>query len=725
MQIYAHSQNEHSEFQSLNDHLKRTAKLCREFAGDFDSGELGYRLGLWHDLGKIDRKFQDKLVSQDQSIKVDHKFAGALIAQGYWAPISFLIACHHGGLTDLKGEFKSELQQKQKDLKLKQTVEEANRFLKSLQIEETPFPTQIQEHLPEFLRNNPSELEGEFFFRMLFSCLVDADFLDTENHLSPEKASFRGREWSMDELMEDFNRRHSEFGEAVSEVDALRNDVYQSCLKAAERAPGFFRLQVPTGGGKTLSSLAFALKHAKQHRLKRIIYSIPYTSIIDQTAGTFKEIFGYEKVLEHHNAFSLEVDEENFDPKVIRWKLAAENWDFPLIVTTTIQLFESIFSNKISKLRKIHNLSRSIIILDEAQTLPVNLLEPMLDVLQRLVRNYHTTVLLCTATQPAFDGNPYLKGIDEPINEVIAEPELLYSRLKRVEYEIPALEEKWSWERVAGEMRASEQALAVVNTRSDALALLEALEPGDDVFHLSTLLCGRHRRDVLDLVKKLLEADEPCLLVSTQVVEAGVDLDFPLALRALGPLDSIVQAAGRCNRNGRLKSGRVVVFEPEAGGMPKGTYRTGADCAVTILKRGLNLNEPDTYLEYFRCFYQMVDKGDKTIQEIRKNFDYPKVAERFKMIEDSTIPVIVDYRGLSGEKGMIDGILEGWGYKSPRALLRLLQPFMVNIYQKQVANFIREGLMKEIHPGLFRWLGSYNKKRGIIFENINPDDLVF
>jgi CRISPR-associated endonuclease/helicase Cas3 len=390
--------------------------------------------------------------------------------------------------------------------------------------------------------------------------------------------------------------------------------------------------------------MAFALKHALVHGLDRVIVAIPYTSIIEQTADVYRNIFGETSVLEHHSA--VITGHDGCDPLSYQdvWsRLASENWDAPIVVTTTVQLFESLFAHRPSACRKLHNIARSVLVLDEVQTLPPQLLTPILDVLQDLVEHYSVSVVLCTATQPALQDGPYLKGLSN-IREIVPDPPRYFAALRRVHYTLPAADERWDWERVAVEMRNTAQCLAIVNTKPDALQLLDALNDST-ALHRSTLLCGAHRRDVLHEIRRRLDIGEPCRLIATQVVEAGVDLDFPLVLRAIGPLDRIVQAAGRCNREGRLASGRVVVFWPAEGKVPPGAYRTGTDTAISLLSRPqVDLHDPTLYRTYFELLYQAVETDVKGIQNLRQALDYPEVAQRFRLIEDDTAAVVVRYK---------------------------------------------------------------------------------
>ena len=434
-------------------------------------------------------------------------------------------------------------------------------------------------------------------------------------------------------------------------------------------------------------------------------------------------IFGAESVLEHHSAVTPHDDPS--DPLSYQevWaRLASQNWDAPIVVTTSVQLFESLFANRPSNCRKLHNIARSVVILDEVQTLPPELLTPILDVLQDLVNHYHVSVLLCTATQPALQDGPYLKGLSD-VREIIADPTQYFAALQRVRYELPAPGERWTWERVAGEMQSADQGLAIVNTKQDALRLLDAIHD-PEAFHLSTLLCGAHRRDVLREIRQRLTAGGGCRVVSTQVVEAGVDLDFPLVLRALGPLDRIVQAAGRCNRQGRLPARRVVIFVPEEGALPPGGYKTGTDTALSLLNRpGADLHDPMLYRTYFERLYQAIDLDKKRIQDCREALDYPEVAQRFRLIEDNTAPIVVRPDNYRHEVDTLLNLLRR-AEEPPRWLLRCLQPYIVGARTRLISEYHREGLLNEAAPGVWEWLGQYDAVRGLTVANRDPVDLV-
>ncbi len=501
--------------------------------------------------------------------------------------------------------------------------------------------------------------------------------------------------------------------------------------------PGFFRLTVPTGGGKTLAGLAFALCHALEYNLERIIYAIPYTSIIDQTAKVFSEIFDDEQAfIEHHSDISLP-DSAKPTPAEIRRRLAAENWDASLIATTTVQLFESLLGCGTSKCRKLHRIAKSVIVLDEAQILPVYFLTPILDVLYQLVVYYGVTVVLCTATQPDFASRQGFEGLPD-IREIVPEPERYFARLRRVEYQLPRGGETWTWEEVVDRVRAEHHILVILNTRRDAIELIDTLTPDDSfeeeddptLFHLSTRLCSTHRKAVLEEVRHRLKTGESCRLIATQVIEAGVDVDFPLVMRALGPLDSIVQAAGRANREGKMPHpGKVIVFVPENGHTPKGSYLVGTDIAGRLLKDGgADLHDPALYQAYFREYYSYPYCDHYGIQELRKRFDYAKVAQTFRMIEDESISVIVRYQPAAEKVENLLNTLRNSTHLR-RDDLRALQPYTVNLLAHEFKKAQQHSLIEEVIPGVWEWHGTYDSGQdgkhgqGIVLDSVLSGDM--
>jgi CRISPR-associated endonuclease/helicase Cas3 len=641
-QAIAHTPNEQGDSHYLDDHLRAVGKLAGILASKFSAEKLGYYAGLWHDLGKYNPKFQEYLqlchAGSDCAKRVPHAIYGAILSDEVCdhTNIAPLIYGHHAGLPNyseldsILGEF---LENPTKETIYQQVIDLASQ---EIEIDPDQNLETCLEHLPE---NDP--LAREVLDRLLFSCLIDADRLDTEEFDNPEQAAIRSIEHpELDQLWQIFDQKQKKFidkkktDDADSHVFQVRQEVYANCLQEALREPGIFRLTVPTGGGKTLSGLAFALKHGTHHnqathynqaKFERIIVAVPYTSIIEQTVKVYRNIFseefGESAILEHHSAIKSDLQiqtnkakqtdlQEELDEGARRTqrqaRLATQNWDAPLIVTTTVQLFESLFAHRPSKCRKLHNIIGSVIILDEVQTLPIALRVPICSMLEELVKRYRVSIVLCTATQPVLEGNDgYFQGFDpNSIRDIIlpAKAKDHFKRLQRVNYDLSSIQTgtKWSWIDLVSKLNDHQQALAILNTRKDALKVIEALQVKQpdtldafwieekvnltlqhcSILHLSTLLCGAHRQAVLDEVRDRLNPKHPkydkrCILISTQVIEAGVNLDFPAVYRALGPFDRIVQAAGRCNREGNLKAdgvkilGQMTVFELEKGSIPK------------------------------------------------------------------------------------------------------------------------------------------------------------
>lgn len=684
--------------QSLPDHLHGVATLARDFGSAFGAGELTSLAGLWHDLGKYSDAFQDYLAQSHDpdphvadATRVDHSTAGAQHAVeaidivGHL--LAYAIAGHHSGLLDaISGGACL-------DARLKKTVEPWNRA--PGEIINKPEP-----EFPPFVRAALGEKDGfslAFFTRMLFSCLVDADFLDTEAFMRPKQATLRPS-WPGDvlERMEGALDDHVAKLEAPSKsvgrqdgrekVGEARAAVRQACLVAAERPPGFFSLTVPTGGGKTLSSLAFALRHAGLHNLQRILYVIPFTSIIEQNAQQFRTVMAegaglQDCVIEHHS--NVDVGEET-----TLSRLATENWDAPLIVTTSVQFYESLFANRTSRCRKLHRLAGSVIVLDEVQTLPVDFLEPCLNALRELAANYGATIVLCTATQPAVQqrvGFPI--GLTR-VHEIIADPPKLYEALKRVAVtQLGPVPDEALGERLL----SHERVLCIVNTRRHARRVFEAIGTAPEHYHLSALMCPAHRTAVFDEIRVTLAAgSSPCRVISTQLIEAGVDIDFPTVYRSLAGLDSIAQAAGRCNREGELPVGSTYVFSSEHMASERFIAET-ANCGRQVLELYDDPLSLEAVEHFFRLYYwDQSDRWDAkdivghfTLDSSNRDlpflFSFNRVARDFRLIEEHGQPIIVPW-GSEGEQLSVD--LLARGDKPDRNLLRRLQRYTVQVPQR-------------------------------------------
>ena len=727
--LFAHSANHDGERQFLVHHLRNVAALARRRAQPFGGGDLAFLAGLWHDAGKADPEWQRYLLESEAGTRTrgsgpDHKSAGALLAEEEHQPlVGLLIQAHHGGLPDPRRDHGPWLNEHRARRGPRVALE-------TLRAEMPDLTDDPSAGLPPHAAHD--RLAAEMFLRFTYSALVDADSLDTESHALGGTASERGGSATLEDLWsryEAFLERQE--GVPDTTVNRVRREVHEACLDAAIEPAGLFRLTVPTGGGKTRSAMAFALCHGIEHGMRRVVVAVPFTTITQQTAAVYRQIFedGYPDtgriVLEHHSA-AVEGDpaeeEEGPTAAAVWQRLAAENWDAPVVVTTTVQLFESLFSNRRGKTRKLHNLAGSVIVLDEAQALPSGLLAPILDGLRELTEYYGASVVLSTATQPAFDEIDEFKDVQA--REIVPSHAQHFEALRRVHYDFSRTGEPNAWSDVALWMRAERSVLAIVNTKRHATELLDALDdPG--ALHLSTLLCRAHRDEVLKEIRRRLDAGEPCRVVSTQIVEAGVDLDFSTVLRADAPLDAIIQAAGRCNREGRLDGpGRVVVFTPPDPASPLGVYRSGRDIARVVRELpGFDLNDPATVQRYFKLLFDTaVDTDRHGIQQLRKSLDFPEVSRRFRMIEDATYDVIVGYP--EGEVPHIEFLLDQLRTReqSPRAVLRELQPHIVSAYRSEASRLIRERWIQEVMPGVGRWLGTYDAVRGIV--EANPE-LIF
>ncbi|MEN6437001.1 MAG: CRISPR-associated helicase Cas3' [Syntrophobacter sp.] len=473
-------------------------------------------------------------------------------------------------------------------------------------------------------------------------------------------------------------------------------------------------MTAPTGGAKTRAGLGFALRHAVKHGLKRVIIAIPYTSIIDQNAQIYKGILGEESVLEHHSQVPTpENDTEEMDEIQERIRLSTENWDAPVIVTTTVQLFESLFSARPGRARKLHNIMESVIVIDEAQTLPPELLLPTADIMRSLVEDYRVTIVLCTATQPSLQNQSYLAPFEGvQWREVIPEFKkyFLNKDLRLVEYEVR--KHPVTVKELANELSIIPQAMVILNSRIDARRVFRAMKKNSSALYLSRDLCMSHRRQVLDRVGKMLERKAPITLVTTQVVEAGVSLDFPVVFRAMGPLDRIIQAAGRCNREGRCSTGRMIVFCLEGDHTPKGPYSVGKEKTLLLFKMfdqeslSEKLHHPEIFEEYFARVYSDIDLDRFRIQALRSELNYPAVEKAYRFMPYASYPVVVPF-----EKGM--SRLQEW-LKSPSILnWKKLQPFIVSLYEKETREYLEEGKIAEIHEGLFIWEADYDLQMGV------------
>jgi CRISPR-associated endonuclease/helicase Cas3 len=666
------------------------------------------------DAGELDRASND--APKRSARKVDHSTFGArYVAQKFSKHtgqlLAYCIAGHHGGLPDGN------------------CAEENGQRRALIRRLETKYPIPAVE-APEFRVVRPTirlrwnvNLVGfqlAFFVRMIFSCLVDADRLETEGFCNPEQAKERAvARPTVLELRSQLDHYMSAKQSNVppTPVNRLRATVLVQCVERAELQPGFFSLQVPTGGGKTYSSLAFALHHACLHDMRRIVYAIPFTSIIDQTTDAFRTAFGPHAergVLEHHTDLKPEHDTRAN-------QLATENWDAPVIVTTNVQFFESLFASSTNSSRKLHRLAGSVIVLDEAQMIPVELLTPSLAALNELVLNYGCSVVLCTATQPALAWRPEFPIGITNIREIVADsPGLFEAVQSRVEVNaIGMLPDEALAERLAAER----QALCIVNTRRHAARLFDRVSKlcsQEDCFHLSTYMCGKHRRIVLRLVRRRLEQGKSCRVISTQLVEAGVDLDFPVVYRASAGFDSIAQAAGRCNREGTLTTGQTYVFEAEEL-PPPGLLRDAAQTRQELLQKHPNPIAPGAIKAYFELFFWSQKHRWDQQQIIRcfgvgpadpfLAFQFREAALKYRIIRDDQIPILVPYDKRA--RAMWNALNQRRVEYIPQ---RQLQPYLVSVHQECMRRLEASGAVMTHESGVWLLLntGAYSATKGLM-----------
>ena len=663
---YAHSLpgQPKSEWQVLEEHLVSTSDLAENFATSFAPG-WGSIAGLWHDAGKYRRAFQLRIGVDPEahvSDRVDHSTVGALIAKDRGASLlSSVIAGHHGGLSDFE-DLRSRLESK-RDL-----LDDARAGGLPARIEEQTVPAP-----PSWLvKSSDPKAALSLWTRFVFSALVDADFLDTERFYAGGKLRDPGARPTIAELRLRLDKHLDELTAAAAPtpVNQMRARVLNACRGAAGQAPGAFTLTVPTGGGKTFAALAFALQHAERNNLSRVIVVIPYTSIIEQTAKSYCDVLGESAVIEHHS--NVDPDHETHSNR-----LASENWDAPVTVTTSVQFFESLFANRPSRCRKLHRIAHSVVVFDEVQTFPVHLLAPVRHVLRELVMSFGATTLLCTATQPAL----------VQACEIVPNPAEEFAVVaNRCEILMPRSEEPTTWEALAKELRGHSSVLAIVHRRDDAQHLAQLA--GDDCLHLSARMCAAHRSAVLADVKRRLLSQEPCRLVATQLVEAGVDVDFPEVYRAFAGADSLAQAAGRCNREGKGKGRLHVFFAPT--NPPRGILRTALARAIQMWKEGtLDLAVPETFAEYFRRLYDISEQDAKAIMPEERAQNFAEVAKLFRMIEESGQPVVAPY-------GDWEGRVTDVRNKITRIGMRRLQPFIVNLYPQEIDQLRRAEALERL-----------------------------
>ena len=713
---YAHSTEkiDKSDWQRLKDHLTNVATLSQDFANDFNAGDLAWTSGLLHDLGKYSTEFQRRL--EGEKIHVDHSTAGTIEATRLFKDkqsaagllFAYIIAGHHGGLLNY-GSVEGGLCERLQKEKLPDYSAYHN---------EISFDTQKVGPLKLRPLSNKTGFCISFFTRMLFSCLVDADSLDTENFTSREKSPLRRQFESFEILNKKFEAHMQKInaGAKDSIINRERKNIFEQCVLAGSLPPGIFSLTVPTGGGKTLSSMAFALEHLKKNNLNRVFYVIPYTSIIEQNAEVFRNIFGGQNVLEHHSNFDpATVDKGDLNTGKESLQLATENWDMPIVVTTNVQFFDSLFSNKRSRCRKLHNLAKSVIILDEAQMLPTGYLLPCLASLSELVRNYGATVVICTATQPKLGDL-----LDEKVRprEIMKAPDQLYETFKRVR--VTNLGPRSDAD-LSIQLKECRQVLCIVNTRNHAKKLYDAIKDSGNCYHLSARMCPVHRRKKIAEIKARLREGNDCRVISTQLIEAGVDIDFPVVYRTMTGIDSVAQAAGRCNREGKLpEKGEVYIFKStESYGKATSWQSLVAEIGEMTLAGSNDPLSLLTVADYFRRLYHY--KGDdgldakKILCQLEERsgelaFPFEDIADEFQIIEEGTKDLIIPYG-----KHATETIAELRTAEFPWKFVRKLQGYSVSIYPNEFRDMERMNLIETVGDRFYvlRFCEDYSDETGL------------
>lgn len=675
--------------QTVKEHLEGTAQLSAEFAKVFGCEEWGYCCGMLHDIGKYSDAFQKHI--RGAECRVDHATAGAQLCRdlkGLYVLLAYCIAGHHAGLPDT-GAISDDGRCKSMMGRLKKKIEPYDKFRNEIEIPSL-------KTLPFNSGYRGGEKDSAFIFsmliRMLFSSLVDADYLDTEKFMQQGNIVVRNKGQSMDSLLKKAMRYVKGWLQS-SETDTVngrRTEILKKCIRDGEKDKDLFSLTVPTGGGKTIASLLFSLVHAQKHHMNRIIYVIPYTSIIEQNAKVFREILGDENVLENHCNIAYEVDSQRAE-ELQPMQLAAENWDKPVVVTTNVQFFESLFANKPSKCRKLHNIANSVIIFDEAQMLPNDYLKPCIAMIEELLNNYKTSVVLCTATQPA------LKSFFQSevlATELCPRMDEQFHFFKRTLFEnIGTVTEDCLMNKLTEEY----QALCIVNTKKRAQNIYKELKE-DGVYHLSTSMYPKHRKRVLNEIRERLGENKKCILISTSLVEAGVDLDFQSVYRELAGVDSMIQAAGRCNREGQRKveESKVLIFRFEEKENILG-QRQQIDVTKSLIADGRNLSDRETITRYFEMLYHIkgesLDKKKIMDEFTNKKIKYrfAQVGKDFRLIEQNTKTVFIN---CEEEADKILRELKVKGFT--RSGMRNATQYCVTVYDQTFDKMYGAGMLKPI-----------------------------
>ncbi|MEG1965631.1 MAG: CRISPR-associated helicase Cas3' [Oscillospiraceae bacterium] len=681
----AHKQ-ENGQEETIVEHLSLTAEFATLFGDKIGLKEYAQVCSWYHDIGKYSEEFQKRI--RGSNVKVDHSTAGAqktieIYGDLFGKMCAYCIAGHHTGLPNFGGKGDNE-EMPTLSGRMKKPIKDYFAYENELS---KAYKSPKDLPSPKIKPCDNAGFSYAFLIRMLYSCLVDADFLATEKFMND--ISLRGGNLSINDLNSLLDIKLKTFLEPQpnkSKLNVLRTKILKQCIEKATKPKGIFTLTVPTGGGKTFSSLSFAIKHAIEHKMDRIIYVIPFTSIIEQNAGEFKKVFGNDNVLEHHSNFDFNViSDEEISRKL---KLASENWDVPIVVTTNVQFFESLFANRSSKCRKLHNIANSVVIFDEAQSIPLSYLKACTYSIWELANNYNSTAILCTATQPPFKE---IFPKNTAITEIIENQEELYTAFKKVEIINKGI---LTDDDLIKNINENETALCIVNTKKHALDIYESLS-NKDKYHLSAGMCPKHRSEVIKKIKSCLKNNIPCKVISTQILEAGVDIDFPVVYREIAGIDSIIQSAGRCNREGNLADlGKVYIFTPENDAYIPSIFKTQIAITKDIISKYDDILLPEAVEYYFKELYFFKGKTSNDENEIMEmfnfyktlNFSFEDIAKEFNLIDDNTHSIVIAYDDVAIKN--IESIKNENDCKNS---MRALQQYTVNVYHYQFEQLLSSG----------------------------------
>ena len=708
MNYLAHIAEDQRE-QTVIEHLDGVSRLCGCFAASFGAEEQGKMIGLAHDIGKCSDAFQARLHGGKI---VDHASAGAWECaklDAIWA--ACCVAGHHGGLPDVGNPINDTADDPTLCGRLHRAAE--------MRIPEYRVPVPLP-HVAAPAGYGKDILTDSFLIRMLYSCLVDADYLDTEAFMTGGRAERRSGD-NTSTLLEKLNNYIAPWWNPSNGLNRLRCEILKACIEGGKKQQGIYTLTVPTGGGKTIASMAFALQHAAAHNMDRVIYVIPYTSIIEQTADVFRKVFGAENVLEHHSGVSHEVGDEDRAEKYQMIK-ATENWDAPIIVTTSVQFFESLYANRPSKCRKIHSIANSVVIFDEAQMLPSEQLRPCTAAIATLAERFGVTAVLCTATQPFLNDLLQRYARNLQVEELCPNVNQYFDKFRRVTFEDAG---RLDEEQLIEKLTALPQVLCIVNSRKAAQTIYSRL-PCDGSYHLSTLMVPAHRRAVLSEIRDRLAGGLPCRVVSTSLIEAGVDVDFPSVYREMAGLDSILQAAGRCNREGKRPPDKSIVTIFHGVSNTPQMLQVNIGAANEALQDGADPADPEVVSRYFKAFRSLAgDHLDKSgvVVALQDGIQgcllpFKTVAERFHMIDDATKTVYIPVD--DGER-LIRRLKQG---DHSRTLFRRLGQYSVNIYERQYNALMESGCLEPLDEdsAILRNLERYVRNFGLrLCENSTTD----